>query len=85
MKVFDNIFAIGDCCLTKLNEEKTVLPARMCADICSKNIRLLTSGNKDNLKSLPRRFPCVYGITLGKENGILVINDYAKISKNAAD
>ncbi len=85
MKVFDNIFAIGDCCLTKVNEEKTVLPAKMSADICAKNINLMTDGVKDRLKSLPLRFPCAYGITLGKDKGILIINDYAKISRDAAD
>jgi NADH dehydrogenase FAD-containing subunit len=85
MKVFDNIFAIGDCCLTKLNEEKTVQPAKICAEMCAKNIRLLAQGDKDHLKALPTRFPCIYGITLGKDKGMFIFNDYADVSKTAAD
>jgi NADH dehydrogenase FAD-containing subunit len=32
-KVFANVFAIGDCCLTRLNEEKTIPPLKECAGI----------------------------------------------------
>jgi len=30
-------------------------------------------------------FSCLYGISLGKDNGILIINDYAKIGRKAAN
>jgi len=38
-KVFENIYSVGDCCLTRLNEEKTVVPAKACAEICAYNIK----------------------------------------------
>lgn len=46
------MFSIGDICLTKVNEEKTVYPLKKCAEICAKNIIKLASGD-NKLESIP--------------------------------
>lgn len=38
VNVYENIFAVGDVCLTRLNEEKTIIPLKECAKICANNI-----------------------------------------------
>jgi hypothetical protein len=43
--VHQNIFSIGDVCLTSVNEEKTVYPLKVCAEICAENIKRMASGN----------------------------------------
>ena len=84
-KVYNNIFSVGDCCLTKANEEKTVVPAKTCAEICANNIKSLTEGNANKMKKIPDKFPCIYGITLGSQKGIYVFNNYTKVNKAAAE
>lgn len=37
-KVYANIFSLGDVCLTSVNEEKTIYPLKVCAEICAQNI-----------------------------------------------
>ena len=80
-----NIFSIGDCSLNRVNEEKTVVPARMCAEICALNIKYLNEKNLYLLKKIPDKFPCVYGLTLGTEKGMFILNDYVKVNKKASD
>ena len=42
-KVFDNIFCIGDVCLSSAHEEKTIFPLRQCSKICAHNIKAMSS------------------------------------------
>jgi NADH dehydrogenase FAD-containing subunit len=83
-KIFSNIFAIGDCCLTRVNEEKTVLPAKLCADVAAENIKRLSLVNF-KLKTNPKNFPCLYTISLGPLQGISIYNNYVKMNKGAAE
>jgi len=82
-KTFSNIFAVGDCCLTRINEEKTVLPAKLCAEVVAENIKKESIGNL-KLKSHPKNFPCLYAISLGPTQGIFIFNNMVKVNKSAA-
>jgi hypothetical protein len=73
IKVYSNIFAFGDCCLTHVNEEKTVTPIKICAKILANNISTLANDGKA-LLAIPDKFPCIYDITLGPERGISIFN-----------
>lgn len=84
VKVFPNIFCIGDCSLTPANEEKTVYPAKICASIAASNIQRLNDGQTTGLKAIPKTFPCIYGLTLGWDKGITILNSSAKADKKAA-
>jgi len=75
-RLYPNIFAVGDVCLTFLNEEKAILALKIMAGIVAKNIMALGHGTR--LQEVPNVIPSVYGITLGPENGILIINDFVK-------
>ncbi|CDW86381.1 pyridine nucleotide-disulphide oxidoreductase family protein [Stylonychia lemnae] len=81
--VFENIFCIGDVAQTSLNEEKTVYPLKQCANICAQNIITLTDCNdsKKQLKALPPRFDGVYQISLGPEDGFMIINNFVITGK----
>ena len=73
-KVYENIFCLGDACLTSANEEKSVTPLKQCVDICFNNI-LNIATTRGKLKSIPRVFPGLYSISLGPEEGIIVVNN----------
>jgi NADH dehydrogenase FAD-containing subunit len=36
--VYSNIYACGDCCLTKCDEAKAIVPLKICARVVSKNL-----------------------------------------------
>ena len=76
-KVYENIFCIGDACITPSNEEKTVYPLKQCARICADNIIAMASGGL-KLKKIPKTFAGVYLISLGPNDGIMIINDMVK-------
>eukprot|EP00350_Pseudokeronopsis_sp_OXSARD2_P008133 CAMPEP_0170552598 /NCGR_PEP_ID=MMETSP0211-20121228/10475_1 /TAXON_ID=311385 /ORGANISM="Pseudokeronopsis sp., Strain OXSARD2" /LENGTH=157 /DNA_ID=CAMNT_0010860415 /DNA_START=843 /DNA_END=1313 /DNA_ORIENTATION=- len=82
-KVFENIFCLGDACLTSANEEKSVTPLKQCVDICFNNI-LNVATSRGKLKSIPRVFPGLYSISLGPEEGIIVVNNYVHVGPKAA-
>jgi hypothetical protein len=80
IKDYSNIFALGDCCLTYVNEEKTVTPIKICAEILANNICTLANHGK-SLLSIPDKFPCIYDITLGPDRGISIFNKQIKVGK----
>lgn len=75
---------MGDCTLTRNNEEKTIIPLKECAQICANNI-LFSSKLASRIMELPLKFDFVYSITLGPDMGILIKNNYCKITRKAAD
>ena len=81
---FENIFSLGDACLTSLNEEKTLYPMRQCAKICAQNIKLLAEDKHGQLVSLPQKFDGIYTISLGPQDGICIINNFVTFGQKAA-
>ncbi len=84
-RTFTNIFALGDVAQTALNEEKTVYPLKKCAKIVAENIRTLANGENKPLKELPDKFAGIYQLSLGKNDGILIINDFVLCGKMIAN
>jgi hypothetical protein len=77
---------LGDCCLTSANEEKTVNPAITCAEICAHNIKMIDMNKQHKMKKIPKTFPFSFNITLGRNFGIKIFNNYTTVSKrNAKD
>ena len=48
----NNIFAIGDVCLTRINEAKSVIPINMMVDALASNIRILSSPDLESQEEL---------------------------------
>ena len=46
-KVFTNIFSLGDVCLTRANEEKSIVPINMLSSIVANNIVLLSKKQRE--------------------------------------
>ena len=82
---YQNIFALGDCCVTPAKEEKTVAPISIQSKIIAENMKLLEKGaDMTQLKKTPEIFNLVVGVTLGLKDGILVMNDFIIKGKMAA-
>lgn len=75
---------MGDCALTRNNEEKTIIPLKECAHICANNI-LYSQKLVKKILQIPLKFDFVYSITLGPDLGILIKNNYCKITPKAAE
>eukprot|EP00347_Sterkiella_histriomuscorum_P010740 403375101 len=85
-KTFQNIFCFGDAAQTSVNEEKTVFPLKICSEICAKNIRALSTDEpievqRANLKQIPERFDGIYQISLGSNDGIMLVNNFVITGK----
>lgn len=52
IRIHKNIFCIGDVNLSRVNEEKGVLPAKTGAEICAHNILEMIHGG-NNFRALP--------------------------------
>ncbi len=77
IKVYENIFCYGDACLTKHNEEKTVVALKFCTEIVTHNIGVLGNARpKTGLKRITSKLPLIYGLCLGTDYGIMVMNDF---------
>jgi hypothetical protein len=75
--VYENIFCYGDVCLTKHNEDKTVVALKFCTDVVAHNIQVLgTDKPKTGLKRIVNKMPNIYGLCLGTDYGIMVMNDF---------
>jgi hypothetical protein len=79
--VFENIFAVGDVCLTRADEEKAVFPLRICAGVASQNMLKIASGER-RLNSIPNEFPTMFIVTLGPEMGIFILNQFVKVGRD---
>ncbi len=82
-KVYENIFSIGDVCLTSVNEEKSIYPLKVCLEVCAKNIIKVASG-VNRLDRIPTVFAGLYVISLGPAEGILVFNDMVQVGAGPA-
>jgi NADH dehydrogenase FAD-containing subunit len=84
-ELVENIFAVGDVCLTPLNEEKVVTVAEIETEIAVANIKLLhkiqknrSSAKNLKLKSLPRTkalIPSQYLVSLGNDC-LFIVGDW---------
>mmetsp|Transcript_3303 Transcript_3303/g.2257 ORF Transcript_3303/g.2257 Transcript_3303/m.2257 type:complete len:155 (+) Transcript_3303:643-1107(+) len=83
-RTLKNVFCVGDVCQTALNEEKSIYPLKEMASIAAHNIKALANGQQ-NLLALPEQMGRIYAITLGPENGMLIINDFVSVGRNAAN
>jgi len=59
------------------------LPIKINAEVVANNI-VSIANELDDLVTIPKKYPSVQAITLGPENGILIINKYCKLTKEAA-
>lgn len=66
----ENIFCLGDCCLTSLNEEKTIATLCYLSEYVRKNIMQHAAGRRPS-HQLPKEIPTYALITLGPTFGIL--------------
>eukprot|EP00347_Sterkiella_histriomuscorum_P009521 403340890 len=74
----------SDVCLTRANEEKSVLPIHILSNILANNIMILSKKLRENgeqLKLVPEVIPRFYVIPLGHQNGIIVWNDFVVAGK----
>lgn len=76
--MYENIYSVGDVCLTSVNEEKSIFPLKACLEICAANIIKAAQGN-NLLDRIPTVFAGLYCISLGPDEGILIINDFVKV------
>ena len=76
-QVYNNIFSLGDVNLSRLNEEKAIIPLKFSVDILGNNILCMANDRFDRLQTLPRQFPGVYSLTLGPNDGIMVLNSFS--------
>lgn len=83
-KVYENIYCVGDICQTSRNEEKSVFPLRLCADVAASNI-IKHAGGNPNYRKMPSSFPKVAFITLGTENGVMIMGDNVQMGKFVSD
>ena len=79
-----NVFALGDCCITPINEPKTVYPIRLSSNILVKNLlQLAKYGKIKNFAKMPIVFPFLSSITLGPKDGVFIVNDKIEFGKSA--
>ena len=71
--VNENIFALGDICLTSLKEEKNCPNLKLLAPYIFKNIMQLANGLKPN-HTIPSSLPYISITSLGPKYGIMSIN-----------
>ena len=63
-----------------------MFPAKKCAKICAHNIRVMSTDESFNdirsrLKTIPDSFDGVYQISLGPDDGIMMINNFVLTGK----
>lgn len=65
----ENIYSLGDCCLTSLNEEKSISSLSMLQDYVWKNIMQHAAGQRPS-HQLPPFIPTMTLLSLGPVYGI---------------
>jgi NADH dehydrogenase FAD-containing subunit len=69
----ENVFAFGDCTLTSLNEEKSIVSIKFMASIVVNNILALAEGKKIS-ETIPRALSFVAMVSMGPTYAIQVLN-----------
>lgn len=69
--------------ISKANEEKTIVPLKISAEICAMNILNMAKGLK-KLQKIPDKFPLIATVSLGPETGIMILNGYVKMGEDVA-
>lgn len=84
-KIYENIFAFGDVCITPANEPKTIVSLYQYKKEVATNIVNQLKGvkNASKFRQIPEIFTEISNIPLGSKMGLLVIND--RISFNAGN
>jgi hypothetical protein len=78
----ENIFALGDCCLTSIREEKSILALNLMLPYIVKNIIQLASKQRPS-NQLPNKLPYMSFVSLGPEYMLQIINGMAKLDPKA--
>lgn len=76
---------MGDVNISQANEEKTIVPLKISAEICAMNILSLAKGLTKKLNKIPKKFPLIATVSLGPETGIMIINGYVKMGEDVAE
>ena len=77
-----NVFALGDACLTPMNEVKAISSIYQYVDIIAHNIEKVCKNHTD-YKAMPRSIHRLSLVPIGKNNGFFLFNKMA-IEKNDA-
>ena len=80
--VKENMFALGDCTQTPLNEEKSLISLKFLAQYVAKNITAIATGQKPSFY-LPFDMPFWRLISVGPKYGLLCINGMVKDGEEA--
>lgn len=84
-KVFNNIFAFGDVCVTPANEHKTIVSIHQYKKIVANNVVKQVKGIQDasEYQQIPQTFTEITNIPLGTKMGLLIINDQILMNAGA--
>jgi NADH dehydrogenase FAD-containing subunit len=77
-----NVFALGDACLTPMNEVKAISSIYQYVDIIAHNIEKVCKNHTD-YKAMPRSIHRLSLVPIGKNYGFFLFNKMA-IEKNDA-
>ena len=78
-----NVFALGDACLTPMNELKTISSILQYVDIIAYNIEKVCKNHTD-YKAMPRSIHKISLVPIGKNYGFFLFNKMA-VEKNDAN
>lgn len=81
-KVYENIFAFGDCCLTSLNEPKNVPATIFAALIVSNNLLKSLENSKSEFKTVPEQNFFLSGVYFDDTAGTFVMGDKVNANPN---
>ena len=80
---FNNVFSLGDVCLTRADEEKTIPPLYVLAPILANNLVNLAKDQPEQLMKVPKMLTRFTVVTIGSQQSIVNINGFVMPIKSA--
>ena len=81
VKVYDNIFAHGDACLTSMNEPKNIVAIQESSAIIGYNLKQTLKANP-KFKEIGIVLDDMAGLYLAGDFGVVIVNDFVAGQKN---